>query len=87
MTGKPNFKKILRFFFVAAVEFINTTCRINKFLFAGKERMAFGADTDFVLLAGGFDVPSGTAGASNDGITVLGMNFLFHVQALSIRLI
>ena len=81
MTGKPNFKKILRFFFVAAVEFINTTGGIDKFLFAGEEGVALGADTDFVILAGGFDVPGCTAGAGHNGITVFGMDFLFHVQS------
>ena len=78
MTGKPNFKKILRFFFVAAVEFINTTGGIDKFLFAGEEGVAFGADTDFVLTAGGFDVPGCTASASHDRVTVSGMDLFFH---------
>ena len=69
--------------FVAAVEFVNTTSGINKFLFAGEKRVAFGADTDFVIGTGGFDVPNRTAGASDDGIAVFRMDLFFHVLFLS----
>ena len=65
-------------FFVTTVEFVDTTGGVNEFLFAGKEGVALGADADFVLFAGGLDVPDFAAGASHDGIAVLGMKILFH---------
>jgi hypothetical protein len=69
----------LALFFVTTVEFVDTTGGVDEFLFAGEEGVALGADTDLVLLAGGFDVPNFAASASHDGITVLGMKILFHV--------
>ncbi len=69
-------------FFVAAVEFVDTTGGINEFLFTGEEGVALGADTDFVFRAGGLDVPNFAAGAGNDGITVSGMDILFHFLLL-----
>ena len=83
-TEKPcRFEARLKFnsllsFFVAAVEFVDTTGGINKFLFAGEEGVALGADTDFVFRTGGFDAPDFAAGAGNDGITVSGMDILVH---------
>ena len=87
-TEKPcRFEARLKFnsllsFFVAAVEFVDTTGGINKFLFAGEEGVALGADTDLVFRTGGFDVPDFTASAGDDGITILGMDILFHSQFL-----
>ena len=73
-----DFNSLLSSFFVAAVEFVDTAGGVNKFLFAGEEGVALGADTDFVFRTGGLDVPDFTASAGNDGITVSGMDILFH---------
>ena len=70
-------------FFVAAVEFIDTTGGIDEFLFTGKEGVALGADTDFVFRTGGLDVPDFAASAGNGGIAVSGMDILFHVLLLT----
>ena len=43
---------------------------------------AAGADTDFDFRTGGFDVPFFTASAGDNGITILGMDILFHSQFL-----
>ena len=64
--------------FVTAVEFVDTTGGVNKFLFAGEKRVAFGADTDFDFGTGGLDVPDFAASAGNSGITVIRMDILFH---------
>ena len=71
-------------FFVAAVEFVDTTGGINEFLFAGEEGVAFGTDTDFVLFTGRFDGPGRTAGAGDDCIAVSGMDVFFHSSDLSL---
>ena len=65
-------------FCVTLIELVNTSCGINKLLTAGKERMAFGADTDFELRTGALDVPDFAAGAGNSGITILRMDVFFH---------
>lgn len=70
--------------FVAAVELINTTGGIDKFLLSGEERMAFGADSDLGFRTGGFDVPNFAAGAGNDRVFVLGMNIFFHFKQYSV---
>ena len=70
--------------FVAAVEFVNTTGGIDEFLLAGKERMAFGADSNLGFGTGGFDVPNFAAGAGNDRVFVLGMNIFFHFKQYSV---
>ena len=69
---------------VAAVEFINTTGGIDKFLLSGEERMAFGANGDLGFRTGGFDVPNFAAGAGNDRVFVLGMNIFFHFKQYSV---
>ena len=77
------FNNLLSSFFVAAVEFVDTAGGVNKFLFAGEEGVALGADTDFVFRTGGLDVPDFAAGAGNGGITVSGMDILFHCLLLT----
>ena len=62
------------FFAVTLVEFVNTTCGINKLLLTGKERVALGTDTDFVFRAGGFDFPDFAAGADDFGGAVVRMD-------------
>ena len=78
-----NSTELLSSFFVAAVEFVDTTGGVNKFLFAGEEGMAFGADADLDLGAGGLDVPNFAAGAGNGGILVSRMDVFFHFLLLS----
>ena len=63
---------------VATVELVDTARRIHEFLFAGEEGVALGADTDLVLGTGGLDMPHLAAGASDDRVTVSGMEILFH---------
>ena len=63
---------------VATVELVDTARRIHEFLFAGEEGMALGADADLVLGTGGLDMPHLAAGASDDRVTVSGMEILFH---------
>ena len=72
--------------FVTAVEFVNTTGGIDKFLLAGKERMAFGADSNLGFRTGGFDVPDFSAGAGDDRIFILRMNIFFHFKQYSVYL-
>ena len=73
-------KKISRLlsFLVTAVELVDTTGGINKFLLSGEEGVALGADTNFVLRTGGFDVPHFAASTGHDGIAVGRMDVFFH---------
>ena len=73
------FNNLLSSFFVAAVEFVDTTGGVNKFLFAGEEGVAFGADADLDLGAGGLDVPNFAAGAGDGGILISRMDVFFHL--------
>ena len=65
-------------FLVAAAEFLNAAGDVDQFLFAGDERVAFGADTDFLFFAGGVDVPDFAAGADDLRRTIRGMDGIFH---------
>ena len=78
------FNSLLSSFFVAAVEFVDTTGGVNKFLFAGEEGVALGADTDFVFRTGGLDVPDFAAGAGDDGILISRMDVFFHFSVIPI---
>ena len=66
------------FFAVTATETINAAFRINKFLFASKERMAGAANTDAEVLDGGTRLIDSTTGALDDGFLVVGMDFSLH---------
>ena len=83
LCGGPPFRPIgktelLGGFLIAAAEFLNAAGDVDQFLFAGDERVAFGADTDFLLFAGGVDVPDFAAGADDLRRTIRGMDGIFH---------
>ena len=71
-------KSLLSFFTIAAVELVNTSCNVHEFLFAGEERMAFRADTDFLFFSCGVDLPDLPAGANHLCGTKIRMNSFFH---------
>ena len=61
-------------------ELINAAARINKCLFSGKERMAFGANINSLLAAlGGHGFNHFTTSAPNDALFVIRMDSFFHV--------
>ena len=68
--------------FVTAVEFVDTTGGVNKFLFAGEEGVALCADANLDLGAGGLDVPDFAAGAGDDGILIGRMDVFFHFSLI-----
>ena len=59
---------------VAALEFVHTSCGIDKFLLTGEKGMAGGTDADFDVVVRGARAIRGTAGAGDDGGDVFGMN-------------
>ena len=59
-------------------ELINAAAGIDKLLFAGEERMAFGADLHADVLFGGAGFDHFAAGAGNGGLLVFGMDIFFH---------
>lgn len=63
---------------VAFCELFNTTCGIDELLFAGKERVAGGADADFQVTPGGACFVGGPACAGDRCLFVAGMNIGFH---------
>ena len=63
---------------ITLVELVNTPCGVDELLLTGKERVALGADTDFVFGTGGFDFPDFAAGADDLCRTVVRMDILFH---------
>ena len=74
----PKNSSSVGFFAVTLVELVDTPCGVNKFLLTRKERVALGADTDFVFRTGGFDFPDFAASADDLGRTVVRMDILFH---------
>ena len=66
----------------ALVEAINTSTGVNQLLLAGIERVALGADLNSDLLLGGAGGKSVTAGATNCGLFVLGMDAFSHLVHL-----
>lgn len=67
---------------VALLEFLHATRAVDKLLLAGKKRVAAGADFHADVLLGGARVNHVAAHASDRGIKVLGMYFLFHQMLL-----
>jgi hypothetical protein len=63
---------------VPAGELLNSAGGIDKLLFAGKKRMAGGADADLDVLAGRAGMVDRTAGAANLRLVVVRMNVRFH---------
>jgi hypothetical protein len=71
-------------FTVLAVEAFHASGRVNQLLFAGEERMAFGANLQTNLATlGGTRLEFFTARANNIHFNVFGVNFLFHEPVLN----
>ena len=80
LTGEA--EELLRgLFAIALIEAVNTACCINKFLFAGEERVAFCADAHVNFRTCGFNLPDFTAGTHDFGISVLRMDIFFSFVA------
>ena len=76
--GARFFVTSLSGFFQTLFELINTPAGINEFLFAGKERMALGADFNRHITFGGTGLHRFAASALDRGFFILGMNSSFH---------
>ena len=64
---------------VFLLEPLHPSGRVDQFLFAGEEGMATGTDFHRNFLLDGFRADLIAAGAFDDRIDILGVNFLFHV--------
>jgi hypothetical protein len=64
--------------FVFFQEPFDSPSGIDQFLFAGKKRMALGADFHPDILPGGTGLKHGATGAGDRGLMVSGMNVGFH---------
>ena len=71
--------------FKTLFELINTSAGINEFLFAGKERMAFGANFNSEITLRGLCMNNFTASATNGCIDVVRMDCFFHCVHLTFR--
>ena len=76
----PTQKSAFEHIAVFLVEFVHTAGGIDDFLFAGVERMAFGANLDIegFFGHGGFGNELVAARAGNRYVVVIGMDTLFH---------
>ena len=63
---------------VAAFEFIDAPSGIDKFLLAGEERVAGGADADLDVFAGGPGAIGCPACTKDHGLAVVGMDIRLH---------
>lgn len=63
---------------IALLEFVNAASRIDKFLLAGEEGMAGGADAELDVLPSGACFIGGAACAHDHGLLVIWMNFWLH---------
>jgi len=77
-TGSSGGNLFVTNFTVTLTEAFYTTRRIHKLLFAGKERVALGANTNFNFRTGGFNFPHFAACANNFCVAILRMNVFFH---------
>jgi hypothetical protein len=65
---------------VTTREFFHAPGGVDEFLFAGKKRMAGGADADFNVSFGRAGVINRAARANDIGLLIIGMNLRFHVE-------
>src|SRR6266480_4677240 len=65
---------------VTTHEFFHAPGGVDEFLFAGKKRMAGGADADFNVSFGRVGVINRAARANDIGLLVIGMNVRLHVE-------
>ena len=70
---------------VAAHKFIHTAGSVDKFLFAGEERMAFGANFNLEITLCGLSLDNFAASASNGCVNVVRMDSCFHYLHLTFR--
>ncbi len=63
---------------VASGKFLDAPGGIDEFLFAGKEGMAGGADTNADVALGGAGMINGSAGTGDRRFDVVGMKISFH---------
>lgn len=63
---------------VTALEFVNASGGINKLLLTCEERMARGANTKLDVLTCGTSFVCRSAGADDNCLLVVGMNFWLH---------
>ena len=63
---------------VTLLELINTSAAVNEFLAAGVEGVALGADFNLELALYGTALEGLTASATNDALTVIGVDILLH---------
>ena len=84
-TGLIGFRKRL-FDIETLLEAIHTAAAVHQLLFAGKERMALGADFYLQLRLSGTGFKRLTAYAMDDCLAILGMDFLFHAVSPLLRM-
>ena len=63
---------------VFLVETVNTSTGVNKLLLAGVERVTLGANFNLELTLDGTALEGLTASATNDALTVIGVDILLH---------
>lgn len=62
----------------ALFETVNTAACINKLLFTGKERMAFGANFNTDILLGRAGLDNITASTGNGSLAIIRMDLFLH---------
>src|SRR5438046_7385287 len=65
---------------VTTHEFFHAPGGVDEFLFAGKKRMAGGADADFNVSFGRAGVINRAARANDIGLLIIGMNVRLHIK-------
>ncbi len=66
-------------------KFINSSCRIYYFLFAGEEGMAVGADIDREIFSCGFCLNYISTGTGDCAVIIFRMNLLLHLYTSKTR--
>jgi hypothetical protein len=68
-------------FAILFLKSFDPSCRIQKFLLPGEERMTAGTDLDTNLLLSAFRIEGGSTGTFDHGIIDFWMNIIFHFKA------
>lgn len=71
--------------FKTLLEFVYASAGVNEFLFAGEERMAFGANFNLEITLCGLSLDNFAASASNGCVNVVRMDSCFHYLHLTFR--
>ena len=77
-TGVTNLHFSVALHAVTLLETVNTSASVHKLLLARKERMALGANFNLELTLDGTALEGLTASATNDALTVIGVDILLH---------